>query len=262
MDREMQAMVLAAPATALQRRRLPMPQPGRGQVRLRVSACAVCRTDLHVVDGELPHPKLPLVPGHEIVGARRWLRAGRRAVRDRRRGSACPGSAGPAASAATAARAARTSATGPASPATRSTAAMPSTPSPTRATASRFPTAMPTSAGGAAAVRRADRLPLAAAWRATRERLGIYGFGAAAHIVAQVARHAGTRGLRLHPPRRRGGAGSSRATLGAVWAGGSDEAPPEPLDAALIFAPVGALVPAALRAVAHGRRRSSAAAST
>ena len=106
--------------------------------------------------------------------------------------------------------------------------------------------------GGAAAVRRADRLPLAAHGRARRERLGIYGFGAAAHIVAQVARHQGRQVYAFTRPgdaRRR----PSRATLGAVWAGGSDAAPPEPLDAAIIFAPVGALVPAALRAVRQGR---------
>ncbi len=105
-------------------------------------------------------------------------------------------------------------------------------------------------AGGAAALRGADRLPRTAP-HGDAERLGLYGFGASAHIVCQVARPPGTARLRLHPRRGRGGAGFARA-LGAEWAGGSGEAPPEPLDAAIIFAPVGELVPAALRASRKG----------
>ena len=100
-------------------------------------------------------------------------------------------------------------------------------------------------------MRRADRLPLAARWRGEAERLGIYGFGAAAHIVAQVARH---RGQKVYAFTRPGDeqAQAFARDLGAVWVGGSDQRPPEPLDAAIIFAPVGALVPAALAAVGKG----------
>ena len=116
-----------------------MPAPGPNQVLIKVAACGVCRTDLHIVDGELPQPKLPLVLGHEIVGHVEALGRRRRGLRASASASACRGSARPTARAPIAARAARISATTRASPATRSTAAMPNTPSPTRATCFRSP---------------------------------------------------------------------------------------------------------------------------
>ena len=163
--------------------------------------------------------------------------------------SACPGSAGPAASATTAAPAARTSARGPASRAATSTAASPSTRSPTSATASRSPPSYPDE----------QAAPLLCAgligYRSLRmcgdaERIGFYGFGAAAHILTQVAVAEGRDGLRVHPRRRRGRAAVRARPRRRLGRAARTSAPPEPLDAAIIFAPVGALVPAALR----GRR--------
>ena len=131
----MRAMLLDAPGTKLREAEIRRPELRPGEVRIRVGACGVCRTDLHIRDGELREPKLPLVLGHQIVGTVIEGDGSRRA-----RASASPGWAGPAASAATAAPDARTCATARASPATRSTAATPRRPSPTRATAFRFPT--------------------------------------------------------------------------------------------------------------------------
>ena len=170
-------------------------------------------------------------------------------------GSACPGSAGPAASAATAAAAARTSATRRASPATTSTAASPSTRSRTSATASRSPSGYPDVAGRAAALRRADRLARATRWPATRERLGLYGFGAAAHIVCQVARWQGRRVFAFTRAGRRARARRSHASSARSGRAARTSAPPEELDAAIVFAPAGELVPAALAASAKGGSR-------
>ncbi|MFO0996230.1 MAG: zinc-dependent alcohol dehydrogenase family protein [Alphaproteobacteria bacterium] len=245
----MRAMVLRAPGGALEAADIARPEPGPDDVLIRVSACGVCRTDLHVVDGELPAPKLPLVPGHEIVGTViatghhverfrsgdrvgvpwlgwtcgdcPWCRAGRENLCDRARFTGYEIDGGYAEFARADQRYC-------------------------------FPIS-----GGYSDV---EAAPLLCAgligYRALRmageaKRLGIYGFGAAAHIVAQVARH---RGQSVFAFTR---AGDSEAqafarSLGAAWAGDSDTAPPEPLDAALIFAPVGALVPAALRATAKG----------
>jgi alcohol dehydrogenase, propanol-preferring len=228
---------------------MALPKPGPQQVLLRVSACGVCRTDLHIVDGELTQPKLPLIPGHEIVGTvaalgdgvtglKRgdrigvpWLgftcgrcvycRSGRENLCDHARFTGYNIDGGYADHAVADAR---------------------------------FCFLLPSRLDDVAAA------PLLCAgligYRALRlagaaERLGIYGFGAAAHIVAQVARH---RGQRVFAFTRDGDrAGQEFAlTLGAEWAGGSSEAPPAQLDAALIFAPVGALVPAALAATAKG----------
>ena len=215
------------------------PEPGPGEVLIEVEACGVCRTDLHIVDGEIPTPKLPIVPGHEIVGRIAGLGDGasRFALGDRvgvpwlgwacgecdqcrrRAGEPLPEC-----------RVHRL-ATG--------TAATPSRRSPTSATAWRCRKATRCRRGRAAALRRADRLPLAAAGRRRRPRLGLYGFGAAAHIVAQVAVHQGRRVFaftRAGDAEAQDFARSTRRRVG----GASDDAPPEPLDAAIIFAPVGA----------------------
>jgi propanol-preferring alcohol dehydrogenase len=240
----------------LQRQREPLraaevdaPRPGPGQVLLRVLACGVCRTDLHVADGDLPDPKLPLVLGHEIVGvvaeagadaarfplgtrvgvpwlgwtcdACRYCRAGRENLCDRARFTGYHLDGGYAEYA---------------------------------VADERFVVPLPEGLADAHAA------PLLCAgligYRSYRaagggERLGLYGFGAAAHIVAQVAAHDGRR---VYAFTRPGDHEAQRLALalGAVWAGGSDAAPPEPLDAAILFAPVGGLVPVALRAVVKG----------
>jgi alcohol dehydrogenase, propanol-preferring len=245
----MRAMLLEVPRRPLRAATLPVPQPGPQQVRLRVRACGVCRTDLHVADGELQHPKLPLVLGHEIVGtveacgpdARRfapgtrvgvpWLgwtcgtcdycRRGLENLCARARFTGYQLDGGYA----------------------EDTVAD-----------ERFCFALPDAYEDAAAA------PLLCAgligYRALRaagdgERLGVYGFGAAAHIVAQVARFEGRRVFAFTRAGDRAAQDFAR-TLGAVWSGPSEDAPPEPLDAAIIFAPVGTLVPIALRAVAKG----------
>ena len=245
----MKAMVLERAGEPLRLTELPAPVPGPGQVLLRVRACAVCRTDLHVVDGELASPKLPLIPGHEIVGivaetgagAGRfrngdrvgvpWLgwtcgecsycRAGRENLCDRARFTGYTLDGGYAEYA---------------------------------VADERFCFPIPTVFGNAEAA------PLLCAgligYRALAKtgdarRLGIYGFGAAAHLVTQVARF---QGREVYAFTRRGDSTSQEfaKSLGAAWAGDSDQLPPQPLDAAIIFAPVGALVPLALKAVAKG----------
>ena len=228
---------------------LVVPTPAPHQVLIRVHACAVCRTDLHVVDGELAEPKLPLVPGHEIIGSVAALGQDveRFAVGDR---VGVPWLGWTCGNANSAARAGRTCAPRHASPATRSTAATASSPIADQ----RFCFAIP------AGYSDIEAAPLLCAgligYRSLRmagdaRRLGLYGFGAAAHIIAQVARWQGREVYAFTSP------GDTEAQtfardLGAVWAGGSDQAPPEMLDAAIIFAPVGPLVPAALRAVERG----------
>jgi propanol-preferring alcohol dehydrogenase len=245
----MKAMQLEAPGRGLQLVDLPVPVPAAGQVLLQVDACAVCRTDLHVIDGELPDPKLPLVPGHEIVGTVvaaglgvdswrlgdrlgvPWLgwscaecsfcRSGRENLCPRARftGYQIDGGFGEYAVADA-----------------RFCLALPS--------GFTSPQAAPLLCAGLIGYR---------SLRATGDarRVGLYGFGAAAHIVAQVARFEGREVFAFTKPGDSIGQGFARE-LGAAWTGGSDEAPPEPLDAAIIFAPVGALIPAALRAVARG----------
>jgi len=244
----MRAMVLDAPRRLLRAAELAVPGLGPDDVLLRVEACGVCRTDLHVVDGELPEPKLPLVPGHEIVGtvtsagtaaalapgARvgvpwlgwtcgrcRYCTTGRENLCERAQFTGYQRDGGYAEYVVADAR---------------------------------FCFPIP------AAYAAVDAAPLLCAGlighRALRmagdaRRLGLYGFGAAAHIVAQVARH---EGREVYAFVRPGDAAARRFALdlGATWAGDSDAAPPVPLDAAIIFAPVGALVPAALQAVAPG----------
>jgi alcohol dehydrogenase, propanol-preferring len=245
----MLAMVLRKTGTPLVLEELPDTSPGPGEVRVRVEACGVCRTDLHVVDGDLPDLKLPIIPGHEIVGridalgsrveglklgARvgiPWLGStcgvcpycvsGRENLCDRPVFTGYTRNGGYATHAITDAR-----------------------------------YAFPLSEEGDAAA----MAPLLCAgligWRSLRfagsaKILGLYGFGAAAHIIVQAARKQGRRVFGFTRP----GDAAAQAfalRLGAEWAGGSDQSPPEPLDAAIIYAPVGGLVPAALASVRKG----------
>ena len=252
----MRAMVLDRPKTPLQLREVPKPKPGRGQLLVRVSTCAVCRTDLHVVDGELPQPKLPLIPGHQIVGRVEeigeedpqfairnsqfavgdrvgipWLgwtdgvcsycRSSRENLCDRARFTGYTIDGGYADFALADAR---------------------------------YCFYLPN---------RYDDLEVAPllcagligyrSYRKTGDarRLGIYGFGNAAYLITQLALY---EGRELFVFTRSGDKATQQAAkeMGAVWAGGSDEMPPEKLEAAIVFASVGPLVPAALRALAKG----------
>ena len=249
----MQAMLLDAPGAPLRPVEMPVPEPGPTQILIRVGACGVCRTDLHIVDGELAHPKLPLVLGHEIVGrveamgaevegvqlgmrvgvpwlgstdgTCRYCRSGQENLCDHARFTGYDLDGGYAGYTVADARFA-------------------------------FPLpdaysdaeAAPLLCAGLIGYR---ALKLAATSAPELKRLGIYGFGAAAHIIAQVAR---AQGAEIYAFTRAGdqAAQAFACSLGAVWAGGSDEPAPEVLDAAIIFAPVGALVPAALKAVRKG----------
>jgi len=246
----MRAMILDGPHKLLRLDSAKaMPQPGAHEVQIHVCACGVCRTDLHVVDGELTHPKLPLVPGHEIVGTVTALgtKVTRIKIGDRvgvpwlgwtcgecvycksERENLCPN-----------ARFTGYQIDGGYAEYT--------------AADERFCFPIP------AGFTDVEAAPLLCAgligYRALRlageaPRLGFYGFGAAAHIAIQVARYRGQQVFAFTRPGDGAGQEFARG-LGAVWAGGSDELPPELLDAALIFAPVGELVPAALRATARG----------
>ena|SRR5579862_3549207 len=230
-------MLLDAAGTPLRPAEIDRPRPAAGQVLLRVRACGVCRTDLHVADGELPRSKLPLVLGHQIVGEAedgrrlgvswlgwtcgecRYCRSGRENLCDRARFTGYDLDGGYAEWA---------------------------------VADERYCLPLPTELG------ELEAAPLLCAgligYRSLRavgdgERLGLYGFGAAAHIVAQVARAEGRRVVAI----TRAGDEEAQAfarSLGAEWAGSG--APPEELDAAIIFAPAGELVPAALAAVAKG----------
>jgi alcohol dehydrogenase, propanol-preferring len=232
-------MVLDAPGRPLREAELPEPDAGPDQVRLEVRACGVCRTDLHIVDGELPNPELPLVLGHQIVGLTedgrrlgvpwlgwtdgtcRYCRSGRENLCDRARFTGYDLDGGYA----------------------------------ERVVADErycFPIpdgytdeqAAPLLCAGLIGYR---SLRLAG----DAERLGLYGFGASAHIVAQVARHQGRRVFAFTRPGDVEGQAFAEE-LGAEWAAGSDERPPEELDAAILFAPVGQLVPTALATLAKG----------
>ncbi|WIM11505.1 zinc-dependent alcohol dehydrogenase family protein [Enhydrobacter sp.] len=247
----MKAMVLNAIGKPLELQHRADPEPGPGEIRVRIEACAVCRTDLHVVDGELPDPRVPIVPGHEIVGivdrvgagelghslgARvgiPWLghtcgccaycRSGQENLCDRPVFTGYTRDGG-------------------------------------------FASHVVADAAYAFALD-GFRDPVAAAplmcagligWRSLRlagegRRIGLYGFGAAAHIIAQVCRW---QGRDVYAFTREGDlrAQDHARSLGAVWAGGSDKRPPVPLDCAIIFAPVGPLVPAALATVRKGGR--------
>src|SRR5213596_2547050 len=245
----MRAMLVDAPRQPLRTAHLPRPEPGPGQVLLAVQACGVCRTDLHVADGELPNPKLPLVLGHEIVGTVVATGAGvQRFTADQRVGvpwlgwscGACGFCRAGRENLCDRARFTGYQLDGGYAEYTVADA--------------RFCFPLPQGYGDleAAPLLCAGLIgyrSLVAAGDA--ERLGLYGFGAAAHIVAQVARH---QGRRVFAFTRAGDTTAQRFALelGAAWAGDSEAAPPEPLDAAIIYAPVGALVPSALRAVVPG----------
>ena len=245
----MRAMLLRRAPGRLEACAVPDPRPGPGQLLLRVHACAVCRTALHVVDGELPSPKPDLVPGHEIVG--RVVEAGPGVERFRPGdrvgvpwlGFACGEC-----------RFCREGRENLCEWARYTGYQMDGGYAELTVADARFCFALPD------AYSDAEAAPLLCAGlighRALRmagdaRRLGLYGFGAAAHIVAQVARHEGREVFAFTRPADGAAQGFARE-LGAVWAGASDEAPPEKLDAAIIFAPAGALVPAALRAVERG----------
>jgi propanol-preferring alcohol dehydrogenase len=247
----MRAMVLTRPGEPLCLRELPDREPGPGEIRVQVTACGVCRTDLHVVDGELPNPKLPLIPGHEIVGRVDALGSGVSGFRPGERvGIPWLGSTDgtcPYCRAGQENLCDRPLFTGYTRDGGYATAAIAD---------ARYVFALGEAGGDA------ERAPLLCAgligWRSLviageGRRLGLYGFGAAAHIIAQVACWQDRRVFAFARPGDEEGKDFARR-LGAEWAGGSDEAPPEPLDAAIIFAPVGALVPAALAAVRKGGR--------
>ncbi len=246
----MSALVLDRPGSALEPRELPTPQPGAGQVLIRVHVCAVCRTDLHLVDGELPNPKLPVIPGHEIVGSVAALGEGvtRFAIGQRVGvpwlGYTC--------GVCRYCRSGRENLCG----AARFTGyTLDGGYAQYTVADARYCFALPELFSDAQAA------PLLCAgfigYRTYRmagetlEALGIYGFGAAAHIIAQVAVHQGRRVYAFTRPGDEQAQAFARR-MGAVWAGGSDQMPPEPLDAALIFAPVGDLIPLALAATARG----------
>jgi len=247
----MHAMVLDRPKSPLVLRERQIPQPAQGEILIEIAACGVCRTDLHVVDGELPQPKLPVVPGHEIVGRVAAIGAGVTGFRPGERvgvpwlGATC--GVCPYCRSGRENLCDRPLFTGY----TRDGGYATHTLADARFC---FPLDENLDAAEAAPLLCAGLI----GWRCYRmagegEALGLYGFGAAAHILAQVAVW---QGRRVYAFTRTGDAASQNfaRSLGAVWAGGSDEMPPEALDAAIIFAPVGALVPAALRAVKKGGR--------
>jgi len=249
LPRRMRAMVLQAPGRALLLTDRDRPSPGRNEVLIAVHACGVCRTDLHLVDGELPDPRLPVIPGHEIVG--RIVACGEGVSPGRigeRVGVPWLGGACGECSYCRDGRenlCAKAQFTGYQRDGGYAGYAVAD---------ARFCFALPDRYGDVEAA------PLLCAgligYRAYRAaadaaRLGVYGFGAAAHLVAQVAMAQGRRVFAFTRPGDRDGQEFARR-VGAAWAGGSDEQPPEPLDAALIFAPVGPLVPAALGAVVRG----------
>ena len=249
LNNSMYAMMLDEPGQALNMRCLPCPQPGPDQLLVKIAACAVCRTDLHVVDGELPKPKLPIIPGHEIVGRVvscgtnirnfsigerigipwlgwtcgqcRYCRSGHENLCESAKFTGYQINGGYA----------------------EYTVAD-----------ARYCFRIPDNYSDVEAA------PLLCAgligYRALKmagdaEQVGIYGFGAAAHIVAQLLRY---QGKKLFAFTRAGDTAAQdfAGRMGAMWVGGSDTIPPEELDAAIIFAPIGALVPAALRAIRPG----------
>jgi propanol-preferring alcohol dehydrogenase len=247
----MQAMVLKKLGHPLEWTDLPDPLPGPGEIRVKVAACGVCRTDLHVVDGELPDPQVPIIPGHEIVGRVDAIGLGVETLKMGQRVGVpwlghtcgvCPYCRGEHENLCD-----RPLFTGYTRNGGFATATIAD---------ARY--AFPLGEEGSDV----DLAPLLCAgligWRSLviagdGKRLGLYGFGAAAHIVAQVAR---SRGREVFAFTRAGDGATQEFArrLGATWVGGSDEAPPEPLDAAIIFAPVGDLVPLALTAVRKGGR--------
>ncbi len=245
----MRAMVLEKPGLPLRLRRLPKPKPDAGQVLVKVTACGVCRTDLHVVDGELTDPKLPIIPGHEIVGRIEAVGAGVRRFRPGDRVGIpwlghtcghCPYC-----------RSGRENLCD--APAFTGYQIDGGYAENTVAEAD-YCFALPDAYGDieAAPLLCAGLIGYRSLVMAGEARqLGIYGFGAAAHIVAQVAVHQGRSVYAFTRPGDTDAQAFAKQ-LGCVWAGGSDAAPSAELDAAIIFAPVGALVPEALARVRKG----------
>ncbi len=245
----MRAMVLTAPGKPLQAKDIPVPGPGPGQVQLQVTVCGICRTDLHVVDGDLKEARLPLVPGHQIVGRVSALGAGVTdlALGDRVGVPWLGGSCGSC-------RFCRSDRENLCDAAVYTGYQRDGGFAEYCVADVRFCFALP------AGYPDLQAAPLLCAgligyrsYRMTGEArsIGFYGFGAAAHILIQVARHEGREVYAFTRPGDRQRQEFARS-LGAVWAGPSDAPAPLPLDAAIIFAPVGALVPAALRAVDKG----------
>ena len=227
----------------------PVPEPGPGEILVRVRTCGVCRTDLHVAEGDLPprHPRI--IPGHEVVGVVDERGVGA-AVSSKAIESGSHGFARPAASVSIAAAAAKISAPTRASPATTTTAATANGPSCARISPTRFPTALgdeeaaPLLCAGIIGYRAIKRAEVRAG--AT---VGLYGFGGSAHLAIQVLRHWGCRVFVMS----RGGPHRDLAKdLGAEWIGNAEDSPPAPLDAAILFAPAGNLVPPALEALDRG----------
>jgi propanol-preferring alcohol dehydrogenase len=247
----MQAMVLNTVGAPLEWTDFPDREPGPGEIRVKVLACGVCRTDLHVVDGELPHPQVPIIPGHQIVGRIDALGTGVEGLTLGERvgipwlGHTCQ--ACPYCRSGHENLCDNPIFTGYTRDGGYATAAVAD---------HRF--AFPLGETG-------DDVSLAPllcagliGWRSLviagdGKKLGLYGFGAAAHILAQVAKFQGRSVFAFTRPGDSAAQDFARG-LGAVWAGGSDEAPPEPLDAAIIFATAGELVPIALKAVRKGGR--------
>ncbi|MBP8922893.1 MAG: zinc-dependent alcohol dehydrogenase family protein [Thauera sp.] len=245
----MRAMLLERPGLPLQAVELPVPRPAAGQILLRVEACGVCRTDLHLIDGELPDPVLPMIPGHEIVGRVAAVGAGVSGVTAGQRmgvpwlGWTC-GHCGFCAShrenLCDSARFTGYQIHGGYAEYTVADARY------------CFPLDNTVDAAEAAPLLCAGLIGYRALVMAgDARRIGLYGFGAAAHIIAQVA---AWQGREVHAFTREGDVESQAFArqLGACWVGAGDEAPPRPLEAALIFAPAGELVPAALRATDKG----------
>lgn len=242
-------MILQGPQLQLVSREMPLPAVGRGQLLVRVAACAVCRTDLHVIDGELPNPKLPLIPGHEIVGRVEKLGEGVSEFSEGERvgipwlGWTCGKC-----------KFCRSNRENLCEHALFTGYTIDGGYAEFTVADSRFCFRIPEAYDDVSAA------PLLCAgligYRSLRmtgeaKRIGIYGFGAAAHIVAQVAHHQGRKVFAFTRP---ADVDAQRFALamGADWAGGSDELAPEKLEAAIIFAPIGALVPAALRGLERG----------
>jgi len=245
----MRAMVLDQMGQPLVLRDLPVPEPVEGQVQIKIHACAVCRTDLHVIDGDLKNPKLPLVLGHEIVGTIQKIGPGVEDLTAGQRvgvpwlGASCGTCSFCASGRENLCDLARYTGYQIDGGYAEATVAD-----------HRYCFPIP------AQYSDAEAAPLLCAgligYRSLRmtgdaRRLGLYGFGAAAHIVAQVAAYQGREVYAFTRPGDLAGQAFARE-LGAIWAGDSETLPPEPLDAAIIFAPVGSLVPAALRAVDRG----------
>jgi propanol-preferring alcohol dehydrogenase len=249
------AMVLEEPGTPLKAAELPVPQPGENEVRVRVESCGICRTDLHILDGELKHPKLPLVMGHQIVGAIDRLGAGvDRFQVGERVGVPWLGRTCQSCSFCTSGRenlCARARFTGYHIDGGFAEFAVADQ-------QFAFPLSEDYPANQVAPLLCAGLIGyrcLRMCEEPNRElkHLGLYGFGSAAHILIQVARFQGREVYAFTRPGDRNGQ-EFAGKLGAVWAGGSDEFPPVQLDAVIIFAPVGALVPQALKAVRRGGR--------